>query len=145
MTLNFDKYAQSGHAFVKKIARELGDENDTSTASRILRSTLIVLRDQSTPEEAMQFISQLPMLIKALYVDGWKLSDKKSKVRHLDDFITEVHKQSQAAGHDDFTSQEGCFLAIQAVFRVIREYVSAGEIEDLRLTLPVELRPLLDL
>ena len=144
MTLNFDKYAQSGHAFVEKIATELGNEKDTSTASRILRSTLIVLRDQSTPEEAMQFISQLPMLIKALYVDGWKISGKKNKVRHLDDFIAEVHKRSRAAGHDDFTSQEGCYLAVHAVFRVIKGYVSEGEIEDLRLTLPEELRALLD-
>ncbi len=144
MTLNFDKYAQSGHTFVNKIAAELGDEKDTSTAGRILRSTLHVLRDQSSTEESMQFISQLPMFIKAIYVDGWKVSGKKTKVRHLDDFIEEVHKRCRAAGHDNFTSQEGCYLAVHAVFRVIREYVSEAEIEDLRLTLPEGLRALLD-
>lgn len=55
-----------------------------------------------------------------------------------------VHERSQEEGRDDFTSQEGCFLAVQAVFRVVREFVSEGEIEDLRLTLPEELRVLLD-
>lgn len=144
MTLNFDKYAQSGHTFVKKIAAELGDEKETSTAGRILRATLNILRDHSTPEESVQFISQLPMFIKAIYVDGWKVSGKKHKSRHLDDFIEEVHKRCRAAGHDDFTSQEGCYLAVHAVFRVIKEYVSEGEIEDLRRTLPEELQALLD-
>ena len=145
MTLNFEKYAQTGHTFVKKIATELGDKNDTSTAGRILRSTLHVLRDQSSAEESMHFISQLPMFIKAIYVDGWKaFGKKKAKVRHLDDFIEEVHKQNRATGHDDFSSQEGCYLAVHAVFRVIKAYVSEGELEDLRHTLPEELKPLLD-
>lgn len=144
MTLNFEKYAQTGHAFVNKIAVELGDKNDSSSAGRILRSTLHVLREQSTAEESIQFISQLPMFIKAIYVDGWKISGKKNKLRHLDDFVEEVHKRNRAAGHDDFTSQEGCYHAIHAVFRVIKEYVSEGEIEDLRRTLPEQLRPLLD-
>ena len=145
MTLNFDKYAQSGHTFVKKVATELGDENDISTAGRILRSTLHVLRDQASPEESIHLISQLPMLIKAIYVDGWKVfGKKKAKVHHLDDFIEEIHKQNRAAGHDDFRSQEGCYLAVHAVFRVIKEYVSEGELDDLRRTLPEELRPLLD-
>jgi len=60
MILNFQKYAQTGEAFVKRIAEELGDSDGTSKASRILRSTLQVLRDQSTPEESVQFIAQLP-------------------------------------------------------------------------------------
>ena len=132
MSMNFEKYARSGQAFVKKVATELGDEKGISAAGVILRATLHVLRDQSTAEESVQFISQLPMFIKAIYIDGWKVSGKKAKVRHLDDFVEEVHKQCRAAGHDDFTSQEGCYLAIHAVFRVIKEFVSEGEIEDLR-------------
>ncbi|MDB4438576.1 DUF2267 domain-containing protein, partial [bacterium] len=114
MTLNFDKYAQSGKAFVKKIAVELGDAGNTSTAGRILRSTLHVLRDQSTPEESLQLISQLPMLIKAIYIDGWRISGRKVKVRHLDDFVLEVQQHNRVAGHADFTSQEGCYLAVHS-------------------------------
>ena len=144
MNINFEKYAHSGQAFVKKIAAELGDEDNTSAAGAVLRATLHVLRDQSSAEESVQLISQLPMFIKAIYVDGWRISGKKAKVRHLDEFVEEVHKQCRAAGHDDFTSQEGCYLAIHAVFRVIKEFVSEGEIEDFRRTLPEALQPLLD-
>jgi uncharacterized protein (DUF2267 family) len=139
MTLNFEKYAQTGTAFVKKIAAEIGDPEDTATASRILRSTLHVLRDQSTPEESVQFISQLPMFIKAIYVDGWKLGSNKGRVHQLGDFVAAVGETDS-----DFSNPESCFLAIQAVFRVIRDYVSEGEIEDLKRTLPEEMRGLLD-
>jgi len=85
MQINFDKYAQTGRDFVKKIATKLGDPDDLEVAGRLLRSTLHVLRDQSTPEESVQFISQLPMFVKALYVDGWKLASKKGRVRVMAD------------------------------------------------------------
>lgn len=142
--MNFDKYAQTGKAFVKKIATELGDEDNTAKASRILRATLHVLRDQSTPEESIQLINQLPMFIKAAYVDGWKPASQKGRVRHLDDFITLIQEKSNAAENNELTSKEGAFLAVQAVFRVIKEYASEGEMEDLKRTLPDELRVLLD-
>lgn len=148
MTVNFDKYAQTGREFVSKIAFELGDESNTSKASRILRSTLHVLRAQSTPEESLQLISQLPMFIKALYVDGWKIGSSKGRVRHLDDFVAEMHKTHQQAYHkddlNDFTDKEDCTRAIEAVFRVIKDYVSEGEIEDFRRTLPEGLRELIE-
>ena len=63
MTINFEKYARTGKEFVNKVAFELGDDRNTAKASRILRSTLHVLREQSTPEESVQFISQLLSLI----------------------------------------------------------------------------------
>lgn len=148
MTLNFDKYAQTGKEFVSRVASELGDANNTSKASRILRSTLHVLRDQSTPEESLQFISQLPMFIKAVFVDGWKIGSKKGRVRHLDDFVAEMHRSHQQAYRtddlDDFIDKEDCAHAIEAVFRVLKDYVSEGELEDFRLTLPVDLRGLVD-
>lgn len=141
MTLNFDKYAQTGKLFIKKVAIELGDEENILRASRVLRASLHVLRDQSTPEESLQFISQLPMFIKSIYVDGWSLGSKKNRVRRVDDFVAAVMGK---AGEADFASPESCLVAIKAVMRVIKEYVSEGEIEDLRRTLPENLRSLLD-
>ena len=104
MNMNFEKYARSGQDFVKKIAAELGDEKDISAAGVILRATLHVLRDQSTAEESVQFISQRPMFIKAIYIDGWEVSGKKAKVRHLDDFVEEVYKQCRHCSISDLST-----------------------------------------
>ena len=151
MTINFEKYARTGKEFVNKVAFELGDDRNTAKASRILRSTLHVLREQSTPEESVQFISQLPMAIKAIYVDGWRIGSTKGRVRHWDDFVAEMHNTHQKAYHaagaddiDDFIDKYDCVQAVQSVFRVLKEYVSEGEVDDLLLTLPGDLRILFD-
>jgi uncharacterized protein (DUF2267 family) len=83
------------------------------------------------------------MLIKAVYVDGWKIAAQGHRVRHVDDFILRVKDDNETAGHEDFTSDAQSLGAIQAVFRVIKSHVSEGEIEDVIRTLPENLRPLL--
>lgn len=141
MTINFDKHAQAGKEFVKKVAFELGDENDTSRASKLLRATLHALREQSSFEESMQFISQLPMFIKAIYVDGWNPGSHKNHFRHLDEFTLAVQRNG---GFEDCENPLEKLHDIQSVIHVVAEYVSEGEMDDFRKTLPKELRILLE-
>jgi uncharacterized protein (DUF2267 family) len=146
MNLNFDKYARTGKEFIARLAFELGDEKDTSKASAILRATLHVLRNQSTPEESLQLLSQLPMFIKAVYVDGWKIGSPKGRIRHLNDFVTEIWRIYRDSYHgEDFKDQDECLRAVWAVCRVIADYVSDGELEDFCNTLPEELRELFEI
>ena len=144
MALNFRKYAQKGEAFVKKLAIQLGDPEDTARAGRILRAVLHAFRNQSTPDESMQMIAQLPMFIKAIYVDGWRMHQKQTKVRHLKDFLSEVKAADEPNATFDFQDDEAVIKSAKAVFNVIKEYVSEGEIDDIVNTLPKELRPLLE-
>lgn len=143
MTLNFDQYAHTGKEFLKKVAFELGDEDDTSRASRLLRATLRALRDQSSPEESLQMISQLPMFIKALYVDGWRPGGAKNHARHLVGFVTRVEENGGFAGDSSLSLTEQ-LADIQSVIRVMKEYVSEGEAADFVHSLPEELRVLFD-
>lgn len=141
MTINFDKHAQAGKEFLRKVAFELGDELDTSRASKLLRGTLHALRDQSSFEESMQFISQLPLFIKAIYVDGWNPGSHKHHFRHLDEFTLAVQKYG---GFEDSENPLEKLHDIQAVIHVVAEYVSEGEMDDFRMTMPKELRILLE-
>lgn len=140
MTINFDKHAQAGKEFLRKVALELGDEHDTSRASRLLRATLHTLRDQSSFEESMQFLSQLPLFIKAIYVDGWKPGSRQNHFRHLDEFIMAVER---AGGFGVYENPLEKLHEVQSVMRVVAEYVSEGEMDDFRQTMPTELRILL--
>ena len=140
MTINFDKYAQAGKEFVKRVAFELGDQTDISRASRLLRATIHALRDQSSMEESMHFISQLPMFIKAIYVDGWNPGKTKNHFKYLDEFTSAVEENG---GFDNFENPLEKLRDIQSVIRVMAEYVSEGEMDDFRRTLPKELRILL--
>lgn len=143
MALNFNKYVQDGERFVHEVAHELGVSDDKAKGGRVLRAVFHAFRNRVTPNESLQFISQLPMLIKAIYVDGWRFSDESRRLRHLGDFIEAVREAGGRGTTNDFVTDYEVEAAIRAVFRVVGKHVSEGEILDILATLPVELKPLL--
>ena len=88
MALNFNKYATEGNTFLKEYTKEMNLGKDTEKAGRILAAILHSLRDIITIEESLQFIAQLPMFLKAVYVNGWTLRGKKKlKIKQMAEFI----------------------------------------------------------
>lgn len=139
--MNFNKYVQDAEEFISEVAIELGYPNDKPRAARVLRSVLHTFRDRITPAESLQLISQLPMLIKAIYVDGWKIrGGDYSESRNIGDFIEAFREADPQQTHTtDYEAKE----AIQAVFRVLKRHVSQGEIFDIIAVLPAEMKSLL--
>ena len=141
MLLNFKKFADVAEAFVKDLAGRLGAPGDRDRAARILRNVLHLLRDQISPQESIQMISQLPMFLKAVYVDGWRIAGKPNKIRRYDTFIDEVRYPPGPKVYSDFESNEEAEESIRIVFSMISEKVSEGEMLDIISTLPTALRP----
>jgi uncharacterized protein (DUF2267 family) len=142
MSLNFENYAQKGHEFVNHLAVELGTK-DISHAGRVLRCVLHALRNRLTHEESFQLLAQLPMAIKAVYVDGWKFSTDFKRLHHIEDFMDEVLKEDGMAASRDFRTEDEVKIAVEAVFKTLARYVSAGEIRHMIAVLPRELKALL--
>jgi len=142
MLLNFKKFANESEAYINELARRLGTPEDRDRAARILKNVLRLLRDQITPEESLQLISQLPMFIKAIYVDGWSISKKPNKIRRLDTFIDEVRYPPVAKVYSDFKSNEEAEAAVRIIFNMLCEKVSDGQIADILATMPTSLRTL---
>lgn len=143
MTHPFDKYVRDGEQFLKEVASALGGSADTGKAYRIARAVLHAFRNRLSPSESLQLISQLPMLVKAIYVDGWRISEETKNLRTLGDFIEAVREEGGRATLSDFVTDREVENAIHAVFKVLKTRVSAGEIRDIVATLPEELKPLL--
>lgn len=133
----FDATVQKTNLWLKDIMQELGWE-DRHKAYGGLRTTLHALRDRLTLEEAVQFGAQLPMLIRGLYYEGWDPTGKPNKVRHKAAFLAPIRDHFQ----DDWDVDPE--EVARAVFHVIVAHVSAGEIEDITLALPKELKELWD-
>ena len=145
MSLNFEKHAAKGNEVLKELAIELGDQEDKARAGRILRAVLHALRELVPIEEAFQFIAQLPMTLKALYVDGWHYSPTKNRrIKTIEEFTDEVFEQGGRSAAEDFPSVEATREAVMAVFRVLRRHVSEGEIEDIQGVMPKQLKELWD-
>ncbi len=140
MTLNFEKYAAKGHEFVNKVSVRLGDAENRDRAGRVVRSVLHGLRNRLTVEESLQLLSQLPMAIKSVYVEGWKLHHEFARIKTIEDFCEEVMKEDGRAVWRDFSSVDEAMLAIQAVMKTLADYVTAGELHDVIDLMPKEIK-----
>ena len=77
MALNFNQYATEGNTFLKDYAKEMNMPHDRNKAGRIFTAIMHALRDIIPPEESLQLIAQLPMFLKAVYVNGWNIKKEK--------------------------------------------------------------------
>jgi uncharacterized protein (DUF2267 family) len=139
--MKYEHYVQEAHKFVKDIAAELGEPDNTYQADRIMTSVLHALRDILTPEESLHLISQLPMLIKGIYVNGWRLSTK-NRIRSMDEFIESLMLQNPRTAPQDFGTDEKAIERTKAVFKVLRNQIAIGEVKDIVSQLPSELTEL---
>jgi len=140
MALNFNQYASEGNRFLKEYAKEMGLPDDPERAGRILSAILHGLRSIISTEESLQFIAQLPMFLKAVYVNGWSIKSHRDKVKNVEGLIDLIRSYAGKTSLYDFESDEIAEEYINATFLMLRKYVSPGELEDIRGELPKQLK-----
>ena len=142
MSVNFEKYAAKGNEMINKLADDLDISRDK--AARILRATLHALRNRISTDESFHILSQLPMALKALYVDGWNPNKSFVRIKHLKDFIAEIKNEDGITSLYDYENYESSKNSLQAVFRTLNYYISQGEMGDIINSLPLEIRVFLN-
>jgi uncharacterized protein (DUF2267 family) len=140
--MKYQQYAHEVEKYVKEIAYELEDPDNIDQANRIMITVLHVLRDLLTPEESLHLISQFPMLIKAVYVNGWHIGPKK-RIRNMNEFVEQLRIKNPITALEDFGDDEQAIKRAKAVFIVLRNHISIGEVKDIVSQLPPELTELL--
>jgi uncharacterized protein (DUF2267 family) len=138
MAGDFDKYAVRGKEFVKLVAEELKVPRDK--ALRITRAVLHALRNRLSHEESFQLLAQLPMMLKAIYVDGWKFKREFRRISHVSDFLDEVRLEDGGTAGYDFGNDARARTAVSAVFKAMNYFVSEGEVNSIIAVLPAELK-----
>lgn len=129
----FDKALESATKWVEEIRQDL-HYNDRQEAYVALRAVLRTLRDRLTIEEATDFASQLPLLIKGVYYDGWNPTGKPVRLRSTEEFIDYVDEKLR----DDMDP----YFATQQVFKFLRRHVTPSEIQHVIAELPNDLKEL---
>ncbi len=141
MPINFQQYAVKGDEFLSILAGKLGDPSDKARASRILKSTFKVLRDHLTVEESVQLLAQLPVALKGVYMDGWRVNHTHvEKMKSLGDFSMSILQADGDAAATDFLSIEDVFFAVRVVVETMGLYVSAEELDEAFGTLPKDIK-----
>ena len=109
---------------------------DRHLAYLALRTTLHALRDRLPVSEAAHLGAQLPMLVRGLYYEGWHPADKPFKEHSREAFLAHVKAGAHAQGFEPEP-------AVRAVFGLLAERISAGEIADVKGVLPGPIRALM--
>jgi uncharacterized protein (DUF2267 family) len=138
--MNFEKHAAKGNEFINRLAERLGDEENRERAGRVLRCVLHALRNRLSLEESFQLMAQLPMLIKAVYVDGWTPSRAHAKIKTINEFAEEVIRLDGLSSWRDFSGVSDAMDAIEAVIKTVADYVSAGELHHIVAVLPEDMK-----
>jgi len=130
----FDSTIQQTNAWLKEIGEELHWE-DRRRAYLALRGTLHALRDYLVPDEAAHLAAQLPLLVRGVFYEGWDPSRTPATDRGRDDFLSRVAAEFARA---DPTVDP--VRVARTVLRVLSAHVTAGEIDDVRQSLPKDVR-----
>ncbi len=128
----FDSSLQKTNLWIKGVESEI-HSTDRPRAYSALRAVLHALRDCMPVDETAKFSSQMPLLVRGVFFDGWK-PRRKPRRYTKDRFL-------RAIG-DALRGQPGLdgALAARAVFRVVEEHLSPGEVRAIRFILPREIR-----
>jgi len=126
--------------FIKKVMEETNIQ-DKQAAERGVQIVLSILSHRLLPEEAEDVASQLPQDLKRIWNnDVWitnyyKLSNKRLNYRHKNQMITlienEILREQLPINAERLAT---------AVFHVLKEQISNGEIKDIAAQLPDEIK-----
>lgn len=131
----FDETVQLSNQWLNELMHAV-DWEDKHRAYRLLRATLHALRDRIPAHEAVQLGAQLPMLIRGVYYDGWRLKEAPSPERTKGAFLGHI----EAAFKQDPNADTEAL--VKEVFKLLVRRISPGEIDDVVHMLPAEVRAL---
>jgi len=131
----FDSTVHTTNLWLNEIMDRMHWDN-RQHAYQALRSVLHALRDRLPVNHAAALGAQLPMLVRGIYYEGWIPSRTPVKERKKADFVYHIRQSfldSPRIDEEEVT---------RAVLHVLSQHVSKGEVENVKLTLPHEIREL---
>jgi uncharacterized protein (DUF2267 family) len=135
ITRNFDASMQKTFQWIDDCGQALLAD-DRQTAYHALRGVLHALRDRLMPDEACDLAAELPSMLRGMYFEGWRPSNKPLKMNRQE-FLEQVKSEVCQISWD--LDPEHC---VSAVFGVLQKHIAAGEISDIRGTMPKQFQEL---
>jgi uncharacterized protein (DUF2267 family) len=145
MALDFNKFAQEGNTFINQLAEKLGhtSEQDRGQVTRILKAVMHTLRDSLAFHENLHVISQLPMALKAVWVDQWEYKEKPHRARSIEEFEDIVKSYQRLYGEQNFDWSKGTDEIVRITIDSLKQYLTTGQAIHVVGQLPKEVQELM--
>lgn len=131
----FESTVQTTNEWLHTLNGQLG-RDDPQQAYRVLRAVLMALRDRLTVEEATDLGAQLPLLVRGVYYEGWNPRKNPTRERSKEAFLSHVGENLADLADGDPEQ------ATRAVFQLLVEHITDGEVEHVKANLPSDVRAL---
>ena len=131
----FERTLEKTEAWLAHLDAALGWDNRQHSYA-VLRSVLHAIRDRLPPQEAVDLAAQLPMLVRGFFFEGWRLAGKPRRYRHKAEFLAQLAQEAPWVPAEDRER------VVTAVFALLSSELGGGETEQVRDSLPAELREL---
>lgn len=106
----------------------------------MLRSILHATCDRITISESLDFVAQVPMFLKAVYIDEWKFQVKPERLKNMEEFAAKVKSNQAKFGESDFDWNQSTEELIEKTFNFISsKYLSDGGLSHIKAQMPKEL------
>jgi uncharacterized protein (DUF2267 family) len=132
---SLERTLEKTEAWLAHLDAALGWDN-RQWSYAVLRSVLHAVRDRLPPQEAVDLAAQLPMLVRGFFFEGWRLAGKPRRYRHKGEFLAQLAQEAPWLPDEDRER------AVTAVFALLSSELGGGETEQVRDSLPGELREL---
>lgn len=127
-----DETVHLTNAWMKQLMEYTGCTN-RQLAFTSFRAVLRALRDRMTVNDAAHFGAQLPALIRGFYYESWHPAGTPSKDYSEEQFLNHVERELRVE------SEVPVRVFVRAVFRLLSERISDGEIDKVKRRLPKKL------
>lgn len=133
---SLDESVHTTHVWLNGIMQEL-HTLDRQEAFQAMRATLHAVRDRLPVDEAAHLAAQLPMVVRGVYYEGWRPAGKPEKCRDRAEFFGRMR---QELTHEKLRRDPE--RTFRAVARTLSQHVTEGEVEEVKQSLPAEIREL---
>ena len=127
------KSLEHTYEWIKVLMQDYNFSNENK-AFVVLRATLKALRDRLPLNEVVHLGSQLPVLLRGYYFEGWNPEHEANEINASHDFVYLV--KSHLNGHEDINLDE----AVPATLKLIFDMIDQGEAKEVKANLPEDLR-----
>ncbi len=129
----FNHTLEKSNTWLKEL-KETGQFSNEEEAYTALRAVLHSLRDRLIVDQAAHLASELPMLIRGCYYEGWRPALAPNKEYTKEDFLNSIRESlKHAIIHIDPAD------AARKVFQFLAKKISPGEIKHVQCELPKEI------
>lgn len=137
----FDRSLHKTNILLKELMDNMNWKNRDKALSAF-RATLHSLRDVLPLQEIPQLASQLPVLVRGLFYENWKLMQQPLKIKSVNEFY-ELVRTNLGRGALNFNSEELKKFTRESL-QLISKRVSTGEMKDVRNALKKNLKGLFE-